>query len=98
MSAADPVPLVPARILNEHVYCPRLAYLMWVDQENTHNAATLEGELAHRRVDRSHGAVASPDDADRPSVLRSLQLASERIGVAARVDLVEARRTACGAG
>ena len=89
MSAEDPVTLVPARILNEHVYCPRLAYLMWVDHENTHNAATLEGELAHRRVDRGHGAVASPNDADRPTVVRSLQLASERIGVAARVDLVE---------
>jgi hypothetical protein len=25
-----PPPLVPARILNEHVYCPRLAYLEWV--------------------------------------------------------------------
>jgi CRISP-associated protein Cas1 len=88
VSAEDPATLVPARILNEHVYCPRLAYLMWVDQENTHNAATLEGELAHRRVDRGHDTVASPSD-DRPRVIRSLQLASERIGVAARVDLVE---------
>ena len=31
---APPVPeLIPARMLNESTYCPRLAYLMWVQQE-----------------------------------------------------------------
>ena len=26
-------PLVPARMVNEFVYCPRLAYLMWTQAE-----------------------------------------------------------------
>lgn len=26
-------PLIPVRMLNEHVYCPRLAYLEWVQSE-----------------------------------------------------------------
>jgi hypothetical protein len=35
--------LIPARILNEYVYCPRLAYLEWVDQHLADNADATEG-------------------------------------------------------
>lgn len=45
-------PLVPARMLNEFVYCPRLAVLEWVDGEFAHSADTVAGELRHRSVDR----------------------------------------------
>jgi hypothetical protein len=34
--------LVPVRMLNEHVYCPRLAYLMWVRGEFAHNEFTVD--------------------------------------------------------
>lgn len=47
--------LVPARILNEHVYCPRLAFLEWVDRRFEHNADTAEGTWVHRRVDDQRG-------------------------------------------
>ena len=47
--------LLPARILNEHIYCPRLAYLEWVDSGFTDNADTVEGTLVHQRVDNSGG-------------------------------------------
>ncbi|MFT3792762.1 MAG: CRISPR-associated endonuclease Cas1 [Rudaea sp.] len=33
-------PLIPARMLNEHVYCPRLAYLEWVQGEWADSADT----------------------------------------------------------
>jgi CRISPR-associated endonuclease Cas1/CRISPR-associated protein Cas4 len=46
------LPLVPARMLNEFVYCPRLAVLEWVDGEFAHSADTVEGVLRHRSVDR----------------------------------------------
>jgi hypothetical protein len=36
--------VIPARMLNEFVYCPRLAYLMWVQGEFAHNADTVEGD------------------------------------------------------
>ena len=49
--------LVPARIVNEHVYCPRLAYLEWVQGEFAHSADTLDGASQHRRVDREEGAA-----------------------------------------
>ncbi len=49
--------LIPVRILNEYVYCPRLAlaYLMWVQGEFAHNADTVEGRIRHKRVDREKG-------------------------------------------
>lgn len=34
--------LVPARMLNEFVYCPRLFYLEWVDGDWDENADTSE--------------------------------------------------------
>ena len=30
---SEDAPLIPARMLNEFVYCPRLAYLEWVQKE-----------------------------------------------------------------
>jgi hypothetical protein len=44
--------LVPVRMLNEFAYCPRLAYLEWVQGEWAHNLETLEGRFGHRRVDK----------------------------------------------
>lgn len=34
------LPLIPVRILNEYVYCPRLAYMMWVQGEFAHKYRT----------------------------------------------------------
>ena len=45
-------PLLPARMVNEYVYCPRLAYLEWVQGEWAESADTVEGRHAHRRVDK----------------------------------------------
>jgi CRISPR-associated protein Cas1 len=44
--------LVPARMLNEFAYCPRLAYLEWVQGEFADNLETMEGRFGHRRVDK----------------------------------------------
>ena len=57
-SAANVPDLVPARMLNEFAYCPRLAYLEWAQGEFVHNLETLEGRFGHRRVDEpSRGEV-----------------------------------------
>jgi CRISP-associated protein Cas1 len=48
-------PLLPARMINEYVYCPRLAYLEWVQGEWAESADTVEGRHAHRRVDKPRG-------------------------------------------
>lgn len=52
--------LVPTRMLNEFAYCPRLAYLEWVQGEFAHSADTLDGALQHRRVDQPRGRMPEP--------------------------------------
>jgi len=46
-----PGPL-PARMLNEFAYCPRLAYLEWVQGEWAESADTVDGKFQHRRVNQ----------------------------------------------
>lgn len=84
-------PLVPARIVNEHVYCPRLAWLEWEAQAFTDNLETVQGREQHRAVDRPMGVLAKPgEDGDAPPFhdVTSLRLSSERLGVVAVVDRV----------
>jgi CRISPR-associated protein Cas1 len=93
----QPPDLIPARMLNEYAYCPRLSYLEWVQGEFAHSADTLDGVLQHRRVDKPGGDLPSADpdavddDAPAPDVIhaRSVQLSSERLGLTAVLDLIE---------
>jgi CRISPR-associated protein Cas1 len=89
MSDIPATALVPARIINEHVYCPRLAWLEWEARAFTDNLDTAEGSDAHRRVDQERGNLdaAGEDDAE----VTSLTLSSPRLGVVARIDRVERR-------
>ena len=93
--------LVPARMLNEYTYCPRLCYMEWVQGEFAHSADTVDGRFQHRRVDRpagdlpargGNGEPAGAEDGDgQPERIhaRSVMLSDEGLGAIARVDLVE---------
>jgi CRISPR-associated exonuclease Cas4/CRISPR-associated protein Cas1 len=89
--ASGETPLVPARMINEFVYCPRLAFLEWVDGEWADSGDTEEGRRAHVRVDAGGGKMPAPDAIDdRPDfAARSVTLASERLGIIAKMDLIE---------
>ena len=52
---AKDLPLLPARMLNEYQYCPRLSYLESVQGEWSDSVDTVEGKYVHRRVDRRSG-------------------------------------------
>ena len=86
--ATGETPLVPVRMINEWVYCPRLAYLMWVDGEWADTADTEDGRRVHARTDRPAGALPDPED-ERPFRTRSVTLSSERLGIVARLDVIE---------
>ena len=131
---------LPARMINEVVYCPRLFYLMYVEGQFEHNAETTAGQVVHQRVDARTDELKAPSldgnndsNADpiarQPLLLgfdeqtgnndcdmqqqgspqnngtspdtsinaeqetihaRSVTLASDRLGVIAKLDLVEA--------
>ena len=89
--ASADMPLVPVRTVNEWVYCPRLAFLEWVDGEWADFGDTEEGRRVHVRVDsgggKLPGAAATGDKPDFAA--RSVTLASDRLGIIARMDLIE---------
>lgn len=110
---------IPARMLNEFVYCQRLFYYEFVEGVFVESADTLRGEAIHQRVDTGTGALPKAKrkaDAEKPKEdekpadtesaskepkaqdaapetihSRSVQMGSERLGVVAKMDLVEAR-------
>lgn len=85
----EPPDLLPARMLNEYAYCPRLAYLEWVQAEFTDNEYTEEGRFAHRRVDRESPQPPPEPGHDAPTVSRSVLLSAPAEGLVARIDLLE---------
>ena len=112
---------IPARMLNEFVYCQRLFYYEFVEGVFVESADTLRGEAIHQRVDSGSGALpkakrkaesdkskeaegastdaagstakeAEPQDAEPETIhSRSVQMGSERLGVVAKMDLVESK-------
>jgi CRISPR-associated exonuclease Cas4/CRISPR-associated protein Cas1 len=89
--ATGDTPLIPVRMVNEWVYCPRLAFLEWVDGEWADSGDTEEGRRVHVRVDAGSGTLPAPEAADEEPdfVVRSALVASERLGIIARIDLIE---------
>ncbi len=93
--ATGETPLVPARMVNEWVYCPRLAWLEWAAGEWADSGDTAQGKRVHARVDQQGPALPAPDDlADaEPFKTRALTLSSESLGLIAKIDLLEADET-----
>lgn len=96
-AAIGDAPLIPARMVNEFVYCPRLAYLMWTQGEWAESGDTVDGRRVHGRVDRPNAPLPAPgtleaDDAAMVDkiVSRSLTLSSNTLGVIAKLDVAEA--------
>lgn len=104
--------VIPARMLNEFVYCARLFYYEFVEGVFLQNADTLSGKNLHSRVDNGSGTLPPPrkETSDTSSLSgesssslseenqdvihsRSVHLSSERLGVTAKMDLVEVRTT-----
>jgi CRISP-associated protein Cas1 len=84
---------VPARMVNEFVYCPRLFYLEWVQSRFATNDDVEQGLYVHRVVDEAGGSIPDPDEV-HPELLagrsaRSVWSTSVALGVAAKIDLVE---------
>ena len=94
-TSPDVPDLVPARMLNEFTYCPRLAYLEWVQGDFADSADTVEGRFHHRKVDKESGDLPAPDPLAEAAAAeqvhaRSIYLSAPKVGLVARIDLVEA--------
>ena len=87
MQEQTTVDLLPARMINEFVYCPRLFWLEYVEREFEASHDTVDGDRIHRRVDCPKGEL--PDSlTEKRSEATSVDLASDRLGVVAKIDMV----------
>jgi len=88
--ASGDLPLVPARMINEWIYCPRLAYLEWVEGEWAETGDTAEGRRVHARVDSGGPTLETPEElGEGAPKARSVTLSSDRLGIIAKIDVVE---------
>ena len=84
-------------MINEVLYCERLMYLEFVQGEWADNAFTADGQAVHRKVNEEgkplrpapDGEGGTEGEEERPYVARSVWLSSERLGITAKLDLVE---------
>jgi CRISPR-associated protein Cas1 len=80
---------LPARMVNEFSYCPRLFFYEWVEGLFQESSDTVEGTIQHKRVDEKSTALPAPESLPESIHARSVQLSSERLRVIAKMDLVE---------
>jgi CRISPR-associated protein Cas1 len=81
---------LPARMVNEFVYCPRLFFYEWVDGVFRESVDTVEGKIQHQRVDAKATELPKPEDAATDEIhSRSVTLSSDRLRVIAKIDMVE---------
>ncbi|MFT4297465.1 MAG: CRISPR-associated endonuclease Cas1 [Micropruina sp.] len=80
---------VPARMVNEFTYCPRLFHLEWVQSRFTANDDVEEGLYIHRVVDTQAGDLPDKADAWEGRRATSVWLTSTRLGLTGKIDLVE---------
>ena len=88
------IPLIPVRMLNEYIYCPRLAYLMWTQKEWVESSDTVEGKDIHKRVDKKEQilpAICGDSSTDLKAKYKSVTLSSTKLGIIAKMDVVETR-------
>ena len=89
---------LPARMVNEFVYCPRLFFYEWVDGVFRESADTLEGSAQHKRVDARASELPEAGSTEEKIHARSVTLSSEQLRVIAKLDLVEAEGMAATSG
>ncbi len=79
---------LPARMLNEFTYCPRLFFYEWVEGVFAQSVDTVEGSIRHAVVDSRSDPLPQPDS-EESIHSRSVNLSSDRLRLIAKIDLVE---------
>lgn len=82
---------LPARMLNEFVYCPRLFFYEWVEGVFRHSSDTVDGAQKHQKGDEREDALPPQEDIEGETFkARGIMLSSHTLGLIAKLDLVEA--------
>ncbi len=87
---AQQVPdIIPVRMLTQYAYCKRLSYMEWVQGEFEYNTEVIEGKHNHRNVDKSSERRKAGKEEDEKIHTRSVTLSDDKIGLVAKMDLLE---------
>lgn len=82
---------LPARMVNEYSYCPRLFFLEWVEGQWAESADTVEGQVQHKRVDKEGKGLKPAEELPEEKIqTRAVTLTSERLRVIAKMDVIDA--------
>ncbi len=82
---------LPARMLNEFVYCPRLFFYEWVEGVFRHSSDTIDGAQRHEKGDDREDELPSHEGLeDATFKARGITLSSDTHGLIAKLDLIEA--------
>ncbi|MBI4249346.1 MAG: CRISPR-associated protein Cas4, partial [Elusimicrobia bacterium] len=86
--------LIPLRMLNEYVYCPRLFHLEHVQGLFRESADTVAGAFQHKRAESNRSKVRrkdkEPEAEEQPNFFtKNLSLSSEKLGITGKLDAVE---------
>jgi len=79
---------LPARMLNEFVYCPRLFFYEWVEGIFAHSTDTVEGALRHEKLETKSDPMPAPEQ-EATIHSRSVTLSSQTHLLIAKMDLIE---------
>ncbi len=80
---------LPARMLNEYVYCPRLFYLEMSDNEFEDSDNTIDGRFKHERVDNKKLSKLNNHQIDEGIKATAITLSGDKCGIIAKMDLLE---------
>ena len=80
---------LPARMVNEFAYCPRLFFYEWVEGVFRESADTVEGSVQHQRVDKEGGDLPPAEELSEDLKTQAITLSSERLRVIAKMDVVQ---------
>jgi len=80
---------LPARMVNEFVYCPRLFFYEWVEGIFRESVHTVEGSVQHARVDKEGGDLPPAEEMPDDLKTQAITLSSERLRVVAKMDVVQ---------
>jgi CRISPR-associated endonuclease Cas1/CRISPR-associated protein Cas4 len=90
----EPVTLpeyLPARMLNEFVYCPRLFFYEWVEGVFRHSSDTVDGAQRHERGDAREDTLPPHEQIEDVTFrARGATLSSDGLRLIAKLDLIEA--------
>ena len=88
--------LIPVRRIHNYIYCPRLMYFQFVENIFIPDAAVIDGETTHRRVEVPP-ACDFPDEIanSNAEMLRSVALESSELGIVGVIDLLKKNEDGC---